>query len=199
MIDIKNINNSEPYALFLSLYNQALQNNERYIEAACISSLNEKNQEVESRYVNLKYIYDQEWIFFTNYDSQKAKDFEFHNQISVIFFWKSTNIQIRIKANIKKTNKSFSDKHFLKRQKEKNALAISSNQSKKIRSYEDVINNYEEVLNKKIHLNKRPNYWGGFSFTPYYFEFWEGNDNRINKRKVYILKNNSWDNFFLQP
>ena len=49
MIEIKNINNSEPYALFLSLYNQALQNNERYVEAACISSLNEKNQEVESR------------------------------------------------------------------------------------------------------------------------------------------------------
>ena len=80
MIEIKNINNSEPYALFLRLYNQALQNNERYIEAACISSFNEKNQEVESRYVNLKYIYDQEWIFFSNYDSQKAKDFEFHDQ-----------------------------------------------------------------------------------------------------------------------
>ena len=199
MIEIKNINNSEPYALFLRLYNKALQNNERYIEAACISSFNEKNQEVESRYVNLKYIYDQEWIFFSNYDSQKAKDFELHDQISVILFWASTYTQIRIKANVRKTNKLLSDKHFLKRQKEKNALAISSNQSKKIKSYEDVIKSYEVALNKNIDLDKRPNYWGGFSFTPYYFEFWEGHNQRINKREAFILKDDNWDNFFLQP
>ena len=46
---------------------------------------------------------------------------------------------------------------------------------------------------------ERPEYWGGFTFTPYYFEFWEGNKNRINKRVAYQFIKNDWKTFILQP
>ena len=48
-------------------------------------------------------------------------------------------------------------------------------------------------------FNKRPPYWGGYSFTPYYFEFWEGNINRLNKRIMFEKKNGNWDKYFLEP
>ena len=48
---------------------------------------------------------------------------------------------------------------------------ISSNQSSKIDSYESVVRNYEEALNMINENTERPEYWGGFTFTPYYFEF----------------------------
>ena len=44
-----------------------------------------------------------------------------------------------------------------------------------------------------------PDYWGGFKFKPYYFEFWEGHKSRLNKREIFKLDNNDWTKYFLQP
>ena len=89
-----------------------------------------------------------------------------------------------MKAKIKKTSNEFNQKYFFDRSEEKNALAISSNQSKQIDSYNQVKENYNKSL-KTDDLKKCPEYWGGYSFTPYYFEFWEGHESRLNKREVY--------------
>ena len=63
--------------------------------------------------------------------------------------------------------------YFKKRSIDKNALAISSNQSQGIKSYEQVLLKYNEIKDTND-LKKCPDYyWGGFSFIPYYFEFWK--------------------------
>ena len=48
-------------------------------------------------------------------------------------------------------------------------------------------------------LKKCPKYWGGYSFTPYYFEFWEGHESRINKRVVFDKIDGLWKKLYLQP
>tara|TARA_B100001173_G_scaffold112598_1_gene97618 strand:- start:1428 stop:2027 length:600 start_codon:yes stop_codon:yes gene_type:complete len=199
MIDINLRDNSKPYDYFESLYKKALEAEQKNIEAIAISSYSPKTQELSSRFVNLKYIIDEEWIFFSNYQSPKALDFESHKNVSGLFFWQNINTQIRIKASIKKTNSSFSDQHFKTRTKEKNALACSSNQSMQIDSYDKVIENYDKVMNSGESVEERPNFWGGYSFTPYYFEFWEGHNSRLNKREVYEKVDESWSHFILQP
>ena len=103
-----------------------------------------------------------------------------------------------MKAKIKKASKSLSDQHFKNRAKSKNALAISSNQSEKIDSYESVKNKYEKVL-KENSLVHRPDYWGGFAFRPYYIEFWVGDENRLNKREVYEKTATKWIKYYLEP
>ena len=198
MINFLNIDNSKPYKVFLDHYDNALYKNQRSIEAICISSFNKSLNEVSSRFVNLKYIQESEWIFFSNYNSPKSKDFGEHKQISAVIYWESINLQIRIKANITKTNSDFSDQHFNMRGRKKNSLAISSNQSLKIDSYSKIEKNYIDVLESEKDLH-RPDYWGGFSFTPYYFEFWEGEKFRLNKRNVYMLKRDTWESCILQP
>jgi pyridoxine/pyridoxamine 5'-phosphate oxidase len=71
-------------------------------------------------------------------------------------------------------------------------------QSKEIKSYKKVIENYNKAL-KESDLSKRPEYWGGYSFTPYYFEFWEGHESRLNKRDIYELSGEDWIHSILQP
>ena len=154
--------------------------------------------EVNARFVNLKFVNDKEFIFFSNYNSQKAQDFETHDQITAIIYWSSTNVQIRMKAKITKTPREFNLEYFSSRDQKKNALAISSNQSKPISSYDEVQKNYDKSL-EVDDLKSCPEYWGGYSFTPYYFEFWEGHESRLNKREVYEFKNNKWDHLILQP
>lgn len=201
MIVFKNTQDSIPYKKFKYFYNKATENNQENIEAVAISSYDPYLNEVDSRYVNLKYIIDDQWIFFSNYNSNKSFQFNKHPNISSLFFWNSIDIQIRIKAFVQKVSDDISDRHFQSRDIKKNALAISSSQSKKILNYEKVLKNYNKTFNDiKSKTNpKRPKYWGGYQFTPYVFEFWEGQESRINKREIYELKKNKWVSYFLEP
>jgi len=198
MIKFNNLNQSIPYQLLKNKYDEAVDAGQKGIEAISISSYNKEIDEVDSRYVNLKFINNDEFIFFSNYKSPKAIAFNSHNQIAALIYWSSINIQIRMKAKIKKTSNEFNQKYFFDRSKEKNALAISSNQSKEIDSYNQVKDNYNKSL-KNDDLKKCPEYWGGYSFTPYYFEFWEGHESRINKREVFEKIDGVWKQSILQP
>ena len=199
MINIDKINTTQrPYIIFKELYLKTLGRSQKNINAIAVSSFNSKKNIVDSRFVNLKYINDEDWIFFTNLESPKATQFRSFDQISVVLFWSSTNIQIRIKAKIKKTSKEIDNSHFLTRSKEKNALARSSLQSNPIDSYESIKENYKKSL-KSSNLMECPDFWGGYSFNPYYFEFWEGHTSRLNKRDVYERDGQTWKNYIMQP
>jgi len=198
MIEFIDTCKEAPYNVFKKKYDLAFSKNQKNIEAASIASFNNEKKEVDSRFVNIKFIDKDKFIFFSNYDSPKALAFKSHNQINALFFWGSINTQIRIRAKIKKTGKTFNSEYFKNRSIEKNALAICSNQSKKIDSYDSLLTNYKETLESN-NLTKCPEYWGGFEFTPYFFEFWEGNDFRLNRRTVFEKINKTWNEFVIQP
>ena len=198
MIQFNNLNQEIPYQLLKEKYDEAVDSGQKGIEAISISSYESKTNEVDSRYVNLKFISNDEFIFFSNYDSPKASSFNSHNQIAALLYWPSINVQIRMRAKIKRTTDEYNQNYFFNRSEEKNALAISSNQSKPIDSYNQVKENYNKSL-KNDDLKKCPEFWGGYAFTPYYFEFWEGHESRLNKREVFEKSDNSWKHLILQP
>ena len=198
MIKFNDLSQEKPYLKFKQKYDHALNADQKNIEAISISSYSKSLKEVNSRFVNLKFIKNKEFIFFSNYKSPKSIDFQSHNQIASLIYWGSINVQIRLKAYVKKTTKEFNHDYFAKRDKKKNALAISSYQSSKVESYEVVEKNYRNALENE-NLYKCPEHWGGYSFEPYYFEFWEGHESRLNKREVYELQNGHWICFNLQP
>ena len=198
MIQFNNVNQGIPYQLLKEKYDEAIDANQKVIEAISISSYNKGLNEIDSRYVNLKFIEDDEFIFFSNYNSPKAYSFNSHNQIAALVYWPSINVQIRMRAKIKRMTDEYNQNYFFNRSEEKNALAISSNQSKPIDSYNQVKENYNKCL-KNDDLKKCPKFWGGYSFTPYYFEFWEGHESRLNKREVYEKSDGSWKHLILQP
>ncbi|MDA9039823.1 pyridoxamine 5'-phosphate oxidase family protein [Gammaproteobacteria bacterium] len=198
MIQFNALHQETPYLLLKEKYDKALNAGQRGIEAISISSYNKEISEVDSRYVNLKFISNDEFIFFSNYDSPKAFSFNSHDQIAALLYWPSINVQIRMRAKIKRTTNEYNQNYFFYRSEEKNALAISSSQSKPIDSYNQVKENYNKSL-KNDDLKKCPEFWGGYSFTPYYFEFWEGHESRLNKREAYEKSDDSWKHLILQP
>lgn len=198
MIKFNKLNQEAPFLLLREKYDLALEKGQKGIEAISISSYNKIENEVNSRFVNLKFVINDEFIFFSNYNSPKSVAFNSHNQIAALIYWSSINVQIRMIANIKKTSDEFNQKYFFDRAIEKNALAISSNQSKPISSFRQVKEDYQYSL-KNDDLRKCPKYWGGYSFTPYAIEFWEGNELRLNKRNLYKKDKNAWNHYILQP
>ena len=198
MIRFNNLRKEDPYVLFKKKYDEAFDAGQSNIEAISIASYSLESKEVNSRYVNIKIIDNNKFIFFTNYNSPKALEFISHEQIAAKVFWPSTNTQIRMKAIITKCSMKYNSEYFKQRSVDKNALAISSDQSQKINSYDEIVLKYQETKKNKK-LSKCPDYWGGFSFTPYYFEFWEGHASRLNKRECYEEIKGSWNKYLLQP
>lgn len=198
MIHFLNNSSEKPFSVFRKKYANALSARQDIIEAIAISSYSNEKNEVDSRFVNLKVVDGKDFIFFSNYLSPKAMQFQDHKQISALIHWSSTNTQIRMKANIKKTSISYNNNYFASRSEKKNALAISSSQSNFIKSYSEVEKNYIAALNSD-NLKECPGYWGGYSFSPYYFEFWQGHSSRLNKREVFNKNNENWDYYLLQP
>jgi len=194
---------SIPYKKLKSFYDEAKLKNQHSIEALCLSTSH--NNKPSSRYVNIKYIKDNELVFFSNYHSRKGKEIDKNSNFAAIFFWNFIGVQIRLEGNIQRISPSESDAHFKKREINKNILAISSNQSCIIDSYEAVKEKYKTVKNKfKNKPNygiKRPKYWGGYSLRPNKIEFWESHKNRLNKRHMFefIHKDNKWIDYFLEP
>lgn len=198
MILLNNINENIPYLIFKDKYHEALGSGQKNIEAIAVSSYNVEKKEVDSRFVNLKIIDDCKFIFFSNYNSPKASAFNTNDQIGALLYWSSIDVQIRMKAKIQKTSIDYNHEYFQNRSIDKNALAISSNQSQAIHSYEQVTVNYKNAKENQ-NLKKCPDYWGGYSFIPYYFEFWEGHSSRLNRRDAYEKNGNDWNHSILQP
>ena len=81
MIEFNNILEDEPYKVFNAFYIDALNNNQPNIDAIAISTFDEITKSPESRFVNIKYINRDEWIFFTNYNSPKTIQIDSNNKI----------------------------------------------------------------------------------------------------------------------
>ena len=199
MIDIISYH-SLPFTIFENTYNNALDSGQQNIEAMCLST-SDKNF-TYSRMVNVKYILNDKLIFFSNYNSNKAKQIQISENVACLFFWPQINSQIRLLGTIRNSSNEFSNDHFSNRSIYKNALAISSNQSQQIESYEKVKNKYKTVLSNYTESTNRPSYWGGYEITPNYFEFWKGEKNRLNLREEFKLidsKQNLWSRCYLEP
>tara|TARA_B100000029_G_scaffold514538_1_gene617795 strand:- start:3332 stop:3928 length:597 start_codon:yes stop_codon:yes gene_type:complete len=198
MLTISNLPDTQPYKLFQENYLAAEQAGQSLPYAFAISSYNPSTNQVDSRFVNLKFIDGEDWIFFTNYHSPKAQAFKLHDQVAVLFNWFSTQTQIRIQAKICMLDAKKSDEHFSSRIKEKNAVAIFSQQSQPAKSYEDLEARYQQTLDYD-NLFHRPDHWGGYVFKPFYFEFWTANNTRLNHRHAFELIDGNWQGSILEP
>ena len=195
-----NLPKEKPFELFHDYYARAEEHGDKFAEAGCISSVDQENQP-HSRFVNFKYFFEDNLIFFSNYESHKAMHFKDNEKVCVNFWWPNLEVQVRINGTISKCEEKFSDEHFQGREPGKNIAAIISEQSKKIESYELLKEKYEamkEKVENGEYTESRPEKWGGFQVKVNYFEFWEANDDRLNYRECYKKETKAWQKFFLQ-
>ncbi len=136
--------------------------------------------------------------FFSNYKSKKGKDIEANPNVSVIFFWKEFERQIRISGKIKKISRNKSRDYFETRPLDSRIAAIISQQSEIIPNRQFLENKFER-FKKNNDVVTLPEDWGGYKIFPFEFEFWQGRKNRLHDRIVFSKKNSKWKIFRLSP
>ncbi|MCF6287652.1 MAG: pyridoxamine 5'-phosphate oxidase [Proteobacteria bacterium] len=145
------------------------------------------------RTVLLKIFDQQGFVFFTNYNSQKAQDIEHNPNVALLFPWLSLERQVRVTGTAHKISKKESFSYFASRPTGSQLGAWISPQSKVVESRDFLKQKYAEAKARfadgKIPL---PSAWGGYRVVADKFEFWQGRSSRLHDRFVYEKAGNNW-------
>lgn len=154
------------------------------------------------RVVLLKYYDENGFVFFTNFESRKAKEIKENQRVSLLFSWLELERQIMINGVAEKISTADSAKYFMSRPKDSQLAAWVSSQSHKLSSRQILMQKFNEMKTKlgegKVPL---PSFWGGYRVRPKEIEFWQGRKSRLHDRFQYLLdeKNSRWDISRLAP
>ena len=154
---------------------------------------------IRQRFVLLKGVSEDGFVFFTNYNSDKAAALAQNDRSSMLFPWNELDRQVSVSGKVEKIAESESDAYFAARPRASQIAAWTSQQSQPIASRGALEAQYQATLERFDGSDvPRPPHWGGFRLVPERIEFWQGGEDRLHDRFVYQYTN-GWSRLRLQP
>ena len=189
----------DPFRQFQRWYEQAIELQLPEPNAMSIATVSADGQP-SLRTVLLK-LYDQRgFVFFTNYESRKARDIAANPAVALLFPWVVLGRQVKITGTASKVSFTESLRYFTSRPRGSQIGAWASPQSQVITS--------RSLLDAKVEEMKRnfadghiplPSFWGGYRVQPQTIEFWQSRADRLHDRFVYRRDGEGWEIGRLAP
>jgi len=190
---------TDPFRQFERWFSQALKSDYPDANAMSLGTVSEDGKP-SIRTVLLKDFDSKGFTFFTNYESDKAKNITTNDQVCLLFSWLQVERQIEIRGTAKKVSNAESAEYFSSRPPGSQLGAWASHQSHPIDTREQLMNQLDEVTERfKGKSVPLPDNWGGYRVIPESIEFWQGRENRLHDRFEYRLVNGEWELHRLQP
>ena len=152
-----------------------------------------------SRAVLLKALEDEQFVFYTNYQSRKSSHLDQNPNTCMHFPWFAFQRQVIVTGKVEKIGADRAEEYFLSRPLESKLGAWASRQSERVDSRESLEKTYLEMQEKFGDNPPKPPHWGGFALIPETIEFWQGGPSRLHDRFMYSLENNHWTVQRLNP
>ena len=188
-----------PVDQFQKWLKQAIEADIKDPTAMCVATV-DVNGQPRQRLVLLKQVDNDGFVFFTNYESKKARDIALNPLVSLHFPWHMLARQVKICGHAEKVKSSESLKYFLSRPEESQLAAWASQQSSRLSSRQVLLGQFAAMKAKfKSGSIPLPDFWGGFRVVPSSIEFWQGGGNRLHDRFEYTRANDEWDVQRLAP
>jgi len=146
-----------------------------------------------SRTVLLKAYDERGFVFFTNYESRKAREIAANPRVAILFPWLALERQVKIQGIAEPVSRTETVKYFLSRPIGHRLGAWVSNQSRVVSSKSLLLAKLEEMKRKFADGEiPCPDFWGGYRVEPVRFEFWQGGKDRIHDRFEYRREDGGW-------
>ncbi len=191
--------NAEPVEQFSEWFAQATELNVHEPNAMTLATVDEGGMPYQ-RTVLLKYYDPNGFVFFTNYQSRKAKQMAQNPRVSLLFPWIVLERQVIVQGVVEKISTAESLRYFASRPRESQIGAWVSNQSEVITSRKFLLQKLAEIREKfsqgEIPL---PSFWGGYRVVPQSIEFWQGGPARLHDRFLYQRTGDAWEMERLSP
>lgn len=177
--------NADPLKQFETWYEQVISSGIYEPGAMTLATVDEDGQPWQ-RIVLLKLFDEKGFVFFTNYESRKAKQIENNPHVSLSFPWHPFARQVKITGIAEKVTAAESLSYFATRPRGSQIGAWASQQSQMINS-RSILETMVDSMKKKF-ADKEvplPPFWGGYRVIPSTYEFWQGRESRLHDRFIY--------------
>jgi pyridoxamine 5'-phosphate oxidase len=126
------------------------------------------------------------FVFYTNYESRKARELAVNPAAALLFYWDPLGRQVRIEGGVERTGSEESATYIRSRARGSQLSALSSPQSRPIESRGAIEARVAELSDRYADAElPLPEAWGGFRLTPVTFEFWQNRNDRLHDRLLY--------------
>jgi pyridoxamine 5'-phosphate oxidase len=154
-----------------------------------------------ARMVLLKEVEAEAFVFYTNYESAKAREIESAGKAAFVMHWKSLRRQIRVRGLTEREDGPAADAYFASRSLKSRLGAWASRQSRPLESRAALMAEVARVTARYGNTPPRPPFWGGIRIRPVEIEFWADGAFRLHDRFVWrrAAPGEAWEITRLNP
>jgi pyridoxamine 5'-phosphate oxidase len=182
----------DPVARFAGEYERAGASEEFEVSRCALATADAEGRP-SVRFVLLKGFDEHGFVFFTNFESAKAKDLTVNPHAEMAFHWHTTGVQVRIRGRVTRVSDEEADAYFASRDRGSQLGAWASRQSSELDRRESLEAAVQQTAKRFEGIPvERPPFWGGYRIAAASIEFWENRDDRLHDRWLYKRDGNGW-------
>jgi pyridoxamine 5'-phosphate oxidase len=153
------------------------------------------------RIVLLKHVDEHGFVFYTHYESPKARDLAANPRAALLFYWAVLERQVRITGGVARVDRQTSEDYFATRPVDSQLAAWTARQSSEVPDRDTLERRFKDVAERFAGQPVPcPPDWGGYRVSPDQIEFWQGRPGRLHDRLLYTRQpDGSWSRVRLAP
>lgn len=167
--------------------------------AVCISTIDEQGFPA-GRFVDLKLVNQDGFVFCTYLDSAKGRHIALNPKIAMTVWWDHLGYQVRVTGFAQQIPAAEADKFWQSRSRSAQLVTMTFVQSAPLQDELDLVSKLQHASTKFTDLAiAKPANWGGYCIQPITIEFLTFRDSRLHLRELFKCQGEGWTKQLLQP